>query len=339
MYQNREMKDKIKIDVIGGSGFIGSRLCKRLDEKKADFSIIDKSSSFNFPERTKIADVRSKMELMDAINHDSIIINLAAEHKDNVRPVSLYDEVNVDGATNVCDLAREKKINTIIFTSSVAVYGQVTSEVDETSETNPSNDYGRTKLLAESVYKSWQEEEPHLRSLVIIRPTVVFGERNRGNVYNLFNQIYSKFFLMIGSGLNKKSMAYVENLAAFIEYSISFDPGIHVYNFVDKPDLTMNQLVAFVKKIFGRNYDRNLRVPIFLALLIGKVFDLLSFATGKDYGISSIRVKKFCSESVFSSSISETGFISPVNFHSALEQTIVYEFMENNEDIHVYYSE
>ena len=196
MYQNREMKDKIKIDVIGGSGFIGSRLCKRLDEKKADFSIIDKSSSFNFPERTKIADVRSKMELMDAINHDSIIINLAAEHKDNVRPVSLYDEVNVDGATNVCDLAREKKINTIIFTSSVAVYGQVTSEVDETSETNPSNDYGRTKLLAESVYKSWQEEEPHLRSLVIIRPTVVFGERNRGNVYNLFNQIYSKFFLM-----------------------------------------------------------------------------------------------------------------------------------------------
>jgi nucleoside-diphosphate-sugar epimerase len=333
------MKDKMKIDVIGGSGFIGSRLCRRLDEQKKDFYIIDKSSSFNFPEKTKIADVRSQMELMNSISQDSIIINLAAEHKDNVRPISLYDEVNVDGATNVCHLARKKNINTIIFTSSVAVYGEVSSEVDERSETNPSNDYGRTKLLAERVYKSWQEEEPLKRSLVIIRPTVVFGERNRGNVYNLLNQIYSKLFLMIGSGLNKKSMAYVENLAAFIDYSISFDPGIHVYNFVDKPDFTMNQLVAFVKKILGRNYHRHLRVPIFFALIIGKVFDLLAFATGKDYGISSIRVKKFCSESVFASSVSETGFVSPISFHTALEKTIQYEFMENNQDINVYYSE
>ena len=107
------MKDKIKIDVIGGSGFIGSRLCKRLNEGEVDFSIIDKSSSFDFPERTKIADVRSKAELMNAINKDSIIVNLAAEHKDNVKPISLYDEVNVDGASNICDLAREKRINTI----------------------------------------------------------------------------------------------------------------------------------------------------------------------------------------------------------------------------------
>ena len=54
------------------------------------------------------------------------------------------------------------------------------------------------------------------RSLVIIRPTVIFGEGNRGNVYNLFRQIADRRFLMFGDGENKKSMAYVGNVAEFI---------------------------------------------------------------------------------------------------------------------------
>ena len=83
-------------------------------------------------------------------------------------------------------------------------------------------------------------EDPKIRSLVIVRPTVVFGEGNRGNVYNLLRQIASRRFLMFGDGRNKKSMAYVENVAAFIEYSLSFKKGVHIYNYIDKPDFDMN---------------------------------------------------------------------------------------------------
>jgi len=57
--------------------------------------------------------------------------------------------------------------------------------LDESGEPNYFNDYGRTKYLAEQVYKEWQAEDPENRSLVIVRPTVIFGEGNRGNVYNL----------------------------------------------------------------------------------------------------------------------------------------------------------
>ena len=74
------------------------------------------------------------------------------------------------------------------------------------------------------------------KTLVIIRPTVVFGEGNRGNVFNLMNQIAKNRFMMVGSGTNRKSMAYVENVAAFLEYSLSFQSGLHVHNYVDKPD-------------------------------------------------------------------------------------------------------
>ena len=58
--------------------------------------------------------------------------------------------------------------------------------------------------------------KPHERSLVIIRPTVIFGKGNRGNVFNLFNQINKGLFAMIGDGENIKSMAYVKNVASFL---------------------------------------------------------------------------------------------------------------------------
>lgn len=73
---------------------------------------------------------------------------------------------------------------------------------------------------------------------------MVFGEQNRGNVYNLLRQIASGKFIMIGSGQNRKSMAYVENVAAFIEHALGFGPGVHIYNYIDKPDFDMNTLVA-----------------------------------------------------------------------------------------------
>ena len=98
----------MKINVIGGSGFIGTRLCRRLKQAAAvDFSIIDKAASSTFPEKAKITDVRSVDALRLTVLENSIIINLAAEHRDDVRPLSLYEDVNVGGAKNLCTIARE----------------------------------------------------------------------------------------------------------------------------------------------------------------------------------------------------------------------------------------
>ena len=141
-------------------------------------------------------------------------------HRDDVKPITLYDDVNVQGARNICDAADKHNINKIIFTSSVAVYGFAPLNTGEDGDTNFFNDYGRTKYLAEQIFKEWQLKDSKNRSLVIVRPTVIFGEGNRGNVFNLLNQIASKKFIMFGSGKNIKSMAYVENVAAFLEYSI-----------------------------------------------------------------------------------------------------------------------
>lgn len=328
------------IVIIGGSGFIGTRFAKRLSANSdTGFLIVDKVPSRSFQSNTRIADVRSVEQLRDGINENSTIVNLAAEHRDDVRPLSLYDEVNVGGAKNICTVAREKGVNTIIFTSTVAVYGFAPIGTDESGNVAPFNDYGRTKYEAEQIFKAWQTEAPNERTLVIIRPTVVFGEQNRGNVYNLLRQIASGKFVMVGSGDNRKSMAYVENIAAFIEYSMSFKPGVHIYNFIDKPDFTMNQLVGFVKKILGQSEKIGLRLPFAIGYAIGKGFDLVAAITGKRLAISSIRVKKFCANSVYNTAIDETGFVTPVPLGQALEQTIRHEFIEKHDDEPLYFSE
>jgi len=326
----------MRVAVIGGSGFIGSSLCKLFTKKKTEFHILDIKKSDLFPDKYNFADVRYADDLYKTLNSTSIIINLAAEHRDDVSPKNLYDDVNVKGAENICNIARLKKITKIVFTSSVAVYGFAPLDTDESGKINPFNDYGRTKWEAEMVYRSWYEEDPQNRTLVIIRPTVVFGEGNRGNVYNLLKQIASGRFVMIGNGLNIKSMAYVENVAAFISYTLNFNSGLHLYNYIDKPDFTMNSLVKIVNRIMGRPEEIKFRLPYWIGIFIGLIFDFSSIILRKNFAISAIRVKKFCSNSAYKSSLLETGYEAPKKIIEAVNQTVKHEFLEKHKQYNIH---
>ncbi len=327
--------------VIGGSGFVGSRLCEKINRNYSsdDFLIVDKNDSNDFPNKVIKADVRDRLSLSNAIADKSVIINLAAEHRDDVTPISLYDDVNVNGARNICDIAEEKNISTIVFTSSVAVYGFAPIGTDESGKINPFNEYGRTKYEAEKIFEQWQKKDPDNRTLVIVRPTVIFGERNRGNVYNLLNQIASGKFAMIGDGKNVKSMAYVENVVSFLLFSTKFSPGIHKYNYIDKPDLTMNELVSIVKRKLGKSPSIGIRIPYQFGFIVGIFFDLVAKVSGRKFAVSSIRIKKFCSSTQFETSVHTSGFVADVDMISAFEKTIQYEFLENNSKDSVFYSE
>ncbi len=327
------------IHIVGGSGFIGTRLCSRLDRAGVNFTIIDKINSRDFPRRAVVGDVRSLEALRASVLENSVIVNLAAEHRDDVRPQTLYDEVNVGGARNICVVAHEKNVKVIVFTSTVAVYGYAPIGTDESGQIAPFNNYGRTKYEAEQVFKGWQAEAPGERCLVIVRPTVVFGERNRGNVFNLLRQVDSGRFVMVGNGRNRKSIAYVENVAAFLEYATRFKPGVHVYNFIDKPDFTMNSFVGTVYRLLGRSENIGFRVPYLVGYIVGKAFDIAAAVTGKRFAISAIRVKKFCANSTYGTAIEGTGFSSPVPLAKALERTIRYEFLESHGEEGVFYSE
>ena len=322
--------NKNEVAIIGGAGFVGSRLTARFNREGVFFKRYDIDLS-NQLDKSIYLDVED-VDSLDQLEGVSTIVNLAAVHRDDVRPLTRYDDVNVQGAKNVCEAACKHGINKIIFTSSVAIYGFAPADTDESGEANYFNDYGRTKYLAEQVYKAWQLEDPESRTLVIVRPTVIFGEGNRGNVYNLLRLIAAGRFVMFGNGKNRKSMAYVENVSAFLEYSLSFEPGLHIYNYIDKPDFDMNTLISNARNtLFGRT-NVGLRLPGLVGIALGYVADLAAMIIRKPLPLSSIRVKKFMGTTQFASSVSGTGFVPPISLKEGLARTLRYEFMEDNSD-------
>lgn len=330
---------KNNIAIVGGSGFIGTRLTKRLLEEGHNVKIIDIVKSKTYPDLWIEGNVRNEKVLIYALQGCNVIYNLAAEHKDDIRPLSLYHEVNVKGAEAVCLAAEKTGIKRIIFTSTVAVYGFTEKETDESAELKPFNEYGYTKQQAEIVYKSWQSNSTD-KSLVIIRPTVVFGEGSRGNVYNLLNQIIKNHFIMVGNGKNIKSMVYVENIAALLKYALVFGPGYYLFNAVDKPDFNMNSLVSLIKKEIGGKRN-NLRIPYTIGYVGGVFFDLLSRLTNYRFSVSAIRIKKFCSNTQFTSSfLRGVAFMPPYTLEEGIKSTIKYEFSKiNKENEAVFYTE
>ena len=318
----------MKIGIVGAAGFLGTSLTKLLRQENINYIGFDIKTDNN---SCVYFDIEKCSKASDLHGCDTII-NLAAVHRDDVRPLSRYDDVNVEGARKICEASKANNIKRIVFTSSVAIYGFAPPNTDERGKANFFNDYGRTKHKAEQVYLDWQSEDPVSRTLVIIRPTVIFGPGNRGNVYNLLKQINSKKFAMFGNGSNIKSMAYVENVSSFIKHSLSFDKGIHIYNYVDKPDLSMNELVTNTRAILFHKEDVGLRLPKFLGIAIGWIFDVAAFFAMKKLPISSIRVKKFMATTQFTTSLGETGFHPPYTLKEGLEKTLSYEFLEDNSD-------
>lgn len=283
----------MKVLIIGGSGFIGTHLTRELLRRNISVCIFDKkNSSSEHQLLVTFGDVRDETALKEAMRDTDIVVNLAAEHRDDVRPISLYYDVNVGGAENICRAAKLSGVNKIIFTSTVAVYGLNAVNPSETSPTEPFNDYGKSKLQAETIFRKWANSNAN-HSLVIIRPVVIFGEGNKGNVYNLIQQIFHNRFVMVGNGKNRKSMGYVGNLVNFFIFALNSSPGIHIYNYADKPDMTVQEIVTHVLLKLGIT-RKPLMIPYVAGLLGGYIFDGLSKITGKKFPINSIRIRKFC---------------------------------------------
>lgn len=327
------------ITVIGGSGFIGTQLCQNLADQQVAFEIVDLKQSRRFPKQTKIADIRDYEALKAAVSGETII-HLAAVHRDDVRDRTLYYDTNVNGTHNVCRVAEEKGISRIVFTSTVAVYGFAPPDTGEDGKVAPFNDYGTSKFEGEEILRAWYAADEKNRTLTIVRPTVVFGIGNRGNVYNLLKQIQSGKFLMVGSGRNRKSMAYVENIAAFLESVAKRDSGYGLHNYIDKPDLDMNSLVSRVNGKLTGNDRIGLRLPYWLGLTLGFVGDFISRVTGIDLPVSSIRIKKFCSTTAFSSNAPEVpGYTGPYTLEEGLEKTLDAEFLHSDPNREVFFTE
>lgn len=330
----------MKIATIGGSGFVGTRLIDLL-LKSPDYQIknIDLEPSHFFNDLTEIGDVRNQERMDEALKGIDLVVLLAAQHRDDVTPVSLYYSTNVKGMEVTLRAMEKNGVKRLIFFSSVAIYGINKNDPDEQHPADPFNHYGKSKWQAEEVLKKWYDSHTDW-NINIIRPTVIFGERNRGNVYNLLKQISSGKFLMVGKGENHKSMAYVGNVVAFVKFLIeNREEGYNVFNYVDKPDKNMNELILTVSHVLKKDIPST-HFPFWLGMMGGYVFDAIAKITGKKLTVSSVRVKKFCATTSFNSAKAHaTGFNPPFTLDEGLKRTLQFEFIDPPKDNIVFKSE
>lgn len=295
--------------------------------EKWEIKNVDLLQSHFFPEVTTIGDVRVQEQMDRELKGADVVVLLAAQHRDDVSPVSLYYDTNVGGMEVTLKAMEKNGVKRIVFFSSVAVYGLNKHNPDENHPKDPFNHYGKSKWQAEQVLQKWYESHKDW-NVDIIRPTVIFGERNRGNVYNLLHQISSGKFLMVGKGENRKSMAYVGNIVAFVKYMLeNVTEGYNVFNYIDKPDVNMNQLVGHVSKVLNKHIPMT-HFPYWMGMAGGYCFDLLAKLTGKKLAISSVRVKKFCATTEFDATKAHScGFKAPYTLEEGLARTLEFEFV------------
>lgn len=308
----------MKYILIGGSGFIGQHFKEALSD---DILInLDISPGINNSEHS-YCDINQEIDLsFDLTKYESItVVHLAAVHFDFQKE---YYKTNVDGTKNVLNwVSKQKNITNYVFFSSVATYGETLQEKNEDSPQKPYNDYGKSKLEAEKLILKWVNENHNIK-VTIVRPAVVFGEYNFGNVFNFLNQIQSGLFAIIGNGRNIKSIAYAPNLVQSVLYVINnIDENLLIYNYSDYPQLSIEKQSKILSALSGKKAP--FKIPLILTKFVTTPIDILERIFRKDLKINSMRVKKFTVPTYFNADlIRNKGFVQQYTIEDAYKRTL-----------------
>jgi len=209
----------MRIAVTGANGFIGQQLCPYLQEQlmadiitltRTPSAIGNKALSFSV----------SDEQLISGLAQVDCLIHLAARAHSNATAPDLERD-NLALSERIAKLVLAAKISRVIYISSIKVNGDSTQgrapfTADETPQ--PDDDYGRSKLASELILKRYFTNTP--TELVIIRPPLVYGSNNKGNLKSLEKLICLGLPLPFNNLNNQRDLVSIENLCALISLTV-----------------------------------------------------------------------------------------------------------------------
>jgi UDP-glucose 4-epimerase len=260
----------MKVLVTGGAGFIGSHVVDTLVQENCQVVIIDNLSTgleenLNPAAKFIKLDIRSNQildlfitEKFDSVNH------LAAQtmvHKSLEMPD--YDcDINISGTVNILEACRKTNVKRIVFSSTAAVYGNVTTlPVAETSQKTPTSFYGLSKLTCEN-YLSLYNQVYGLEFMVL-RYANVYGERQgdggEGGVISIFARKinHSQPVLIFGDGSQTRDFIYVGDIATANYQALLTTHANKVCNISTQTETSVNQLIEYMEEIAGKMVVRS----------------------------------------------------------------------------------
>jgi UDP-glucose 4-epimerase len=253
----------MKILVTGGAGFIGSHVAKELISHNHDVIILDDlSGGFieNIPEKAifikgSITDV-DLIDRIFTVHKFDYVYHLAAYAAEGLSFFIKrfnYDN-NLIGSVNLINASVSHDIKCFVFTSSIAVYGDLTPPFNENMIPHPEDPYGISKYAVEMDLqiskKIWD------LNYIIFRPHNVYGEQqNIGdkyrNVIGIFmNQILSGHPLTIfGDGKQTRAFSYIKDIAPIIAQSAMHPPAYNqIFNIGADQFYSINDIAQLILK-------------------------------------------------------------------------------------------
>jgi nucleoside-diphosphate-sugar epimerase len=313
-----EKRPKMKILVLGASGFIGQAICAASEALNVEIIRCQRQGGHgeHFEVRT-LADIRDTKGLSRVMEGCETVIHLVAHtgnHGANLnQSIETFQGINVLGTQSVIKAAKETKIKRIVFMSSIKVNGEETKNgaFTEKSPPEPEDIYGQTKFNAESILRHQCDSSGI--EWVILRPPLVYGPGVRGNFRALIKLSNSGLPLPLSrtSG-NKRSMIASRNLAsATLLASTHPKAARKVFLVRDGLDISTGELVARIRSELGKPAHL---VPIPPNLMRG----CLAFP-----GASSLARRIYGSLTIDDSYIRERlGWEPPVTLDMALKETV-----------------
>lgn len=213
-------------------------------------------------------------------------------------------------------LAERDNVRHITFTSSISIYGPSENRMIETTEPAPVSAYGKSKLMAEEIHRSWLCQAAD-RKLTIVRPAVVFGAGEGGNFARMASLLRKGFFVFPGRRDTIKSCIYVEDLLDLMMTAGATELPYELLNGAYRECPTLNTIVTVLRDAYfpsAKLYD----LP--QGVVMGAAKSLAAFK-GFGLGIHPDRVTKLVrSTYVYPGWATEKGLLSENAFRKGLER-------------------
>ncbi len=284
--------------IFGGSGYIGRNMLSFFLREKVfskyiicDINKLEGSHGEGNVKFIK-TDIRRPINLSveELDTQNSWIFNFAAIHREPGHQYKEYFDTNIPGAENINDFARKIGVKNLFFTSSIAPYGKSLDQRTEKSVLYPETAYGISKALAEKIHQQWLSEEPS-RRLIIVRPSVIYGPKDPGNVYRMIKALKKGTFVLPDGGRVVKSYGYVYGLVESMLFTLNQKDRLIIYNYAENPVIPLNEMVTVVKKELNISKP-TLKVPVGILAIIAGVFQIGFKLIGKKSDIHPVRVRK-----------------------------------------------
>lgn len=310
--------------VTGASGFIGRVLCAQLRQRGVFVRGLFRRETIGPWDECVTGDLSSEAVLHDCLLGMDTLFHLAGKaHSmaETVAEVSDYQEINVAGTKRLLEAAERANVRRFIFFSSVKADGEGGATVlDETSTRTPETPYGRSKLSAENLVLN-ATGIPHV---AIVRPTMVYGPANPGNLGRMILAIHKGFFPNLPAIPNHRSMIHVDDVAQ-AAILVAGHPQAHkqIYILTDGQAYSTHEIYEWICQALERQVP-NWSIPLFILQGLAKLGDGIGALRGKRFMFDSHALAKLVGSAAYSSAKiqRELGFIPKWSLDQALPSIV-----------------